>query len=123
MTLTDLPAGFRDEEQRGYVRRVIHDRLADDRHQQKCRYLMRFWWQLGMPYREVTLGRLRANLGEGTLRLVEELIDAVRTSPEAIDDWVDAVEGSRPIVRDRGFEEARTWPGGRARPAPDRPGP
>ncbi|WP_159029545.1 hypothetical protein [Streptomyces qaidamensis] len=29
MTLTDLPAGFRDEEQRGYVRRVIHDRLAE----------------------------------------------------------------------------------------------
>jgi hypothetical protein len=118
MTLTDLPAGFRDEEQRGYVRRVIHDRLADDRDQQECRYLMRFWWQLGMSYQEVTLDQLRANLGEGTLRLVEELIDAVRTSHEAIDDWVDAVEGSRPVVRDRGFEEAETWQGGRARPAP-----
>ncbi|MEU2542582.1 hypothetical protein [Streptomyces iakyrus] len=118
MTLTDLPAGFRDEEQRGSVRRVIHDRLADDRDQQECRYLMRFWWQLGMTYQEVTLDQLRANLGEAALRLVEELIDAVRTSPEAIDDWVDAVEEALPVVHDRGFEEARTWPGGKPRPTP-----
>ncbi|MEW2462487.1 hypothetical protein AB0872_17505 [Microbacterium sp. NPDC047426] len=118
MTLTDLPAGFRDEEQLGYVRRVTHDRLADDRDQRECRYLMRFWWQLGMPYREVTLDQLRANLGEGTLRLVEELIDAVRTSPEAIDDWVDAVEGSRPVVLDRGFEQTGTLLRGNARPTP-----
>ncbi|MFJ6000095.1 hypothetical protein [Streptomyces sp. NPDC092370] len=40
MTLTDLPTDFRDEEPRGHVRRVIHDRLADDRDQRKCRYLM-----------------------------------------------------------------------------------
>ncbi|MFJ6557084.1 hypothetical protein ACIQNT_33415 [Streptomyces luteogriseus] len=118
MTLTDLPAGFRDEEQRGYVRRVIHDRLADDRDQQECRYLMRFWWQLGMPYREVTLDQLRANLGEDTLRLVEELIDAVRTSHAAIDDWVDAMEGSRPLVRDRGFEQTGALLRGNARPTP-----
>jgi hypothetical protein len=71
-----------------------------------------------MPCQEVTLNQLRANLREGTLRLVEELIDAVRTSPEAIDDWAEAVEDSRPVVRDRGFEEAETWPGGAARPAP-----
>ncbi|MFD8225897.1 hypothetical protein ACFV16_17180 [Streptomyces massasporeus] len=77
MTLTDLPAGFRDEEQRGYVRRVIHDRLADHRDQRECRSLMRFWWQPGMPCREVTLDQLRANLGADTLRLVEELIAAL----------------------------------------------
>ncbi|MER5835322.1 hypothetical protein ABT116_31960 [Streptomyces sp. NPDC002130] len=118
MTLTDLPAGFRDIEQLGYVRRVIHDRLADDRDQQACRYLMRFWWQLGMTYQEVTLDQLRANLGGAELRLVEELIDAVRTSPEAIDDWVDAVEGALPVVQDRGFAQVQTLPGGRARPTP-----
>ncbi|CAL9676712.1 hypothetical protein SUDANB1_07912 [Streptomyces sp. enrichment culture] len=71
-----------------------------------------------MTYQEVTLDQLRANLGEGALRLVEELIDAVRTSPEAIDDWVDAVEGALPVVHDRGFEEARTWPGGKPLPTP-----
>ncbi|MER7481938.1 hypothetical protein ABTX60_30625 [Streptomyces sp. NPDC126510] len=79
---------------------------------------MRFWWHLGMPCREATLDQLRANLGETKLRLVEELIDAVRTSPEAIDDWVDAVEEAFPVVHDRGFALAETLPGGRARPAP-----
>ncbi|MEU6028667.1 hypothetical protein ABZ825_16865 [Streptomyces tauricus] len=48
MTLTDLSNGFRDDEQRRRVQAVIHDRLADDRDQQECRFLMRFWWQLSM---------------------------------------------------------------------------
>ncbi|MEU0215324.1 hypothetical protein ABZ281_09425 [Streptomyces sp. NPDC006265] len=98
--------------------RVIHDRLADDRGQQECRCLMRLWWQLGMRYREVTLDRLRANPGEGTPRLVEELIGAVRTSHEAIDDRVEAVEGSRPVVRDRGFEQTGALLRGNVRPTP-----
>ncbi|MCW8103555.1 hypothetical protein OG288_01800 [Streptomyces tauricus] len=48
MTLTDLSNGFRDDEQRRRVQAVIHDRLADDRDQQECPFLMRFWWQLSM---------------------------------------------------------------------------
>ncbi|MFJ6000094.1 hypothetical protein [Streptomyces sp. NPDC092370] len=66
----------------------------------------------------MTLNQLRAILREDTLRLVEELSDAVRTSPEVIDGWADAVEDARPVVRDRGFEEAEARPGGAARPAP-----
>ncbi|MFJ5774169.1 hypothetical protein [Streptomyces sp. NPDC093094] len=102
MCLTDLRAGFRDDEQLGRARSVIHSRLADDRDQQECRYLMRFWWQLSMPYQEVTLAQLRAYVGEPGLRLVEELVDAVRTSHEAIDAWIDAAERSLPVVHDRG---------------------
>ncbi|MFF9119375.1 hypothetical protein ACF09Y_28045 [Streptomyces massasporeus] len=49
--------------------RVIHDRLADDRDQQECRYLMRLWWQLGMYYREVTLDQLRGFEQTGALLL------------------------------------------------------
>ncbi|MEW2615622.1 hypothetical protein AB0937_36745 [Streptomyces sp. NPDC047880] len=79
---------------------------------------MRFWWQLGMTYQEVTLDQLRANRGEDALRLVEQLIDAVRTSPEAIDDWGDAVEGPRPVVRGARFRGGPDVAGGRARPAP-----
>ncbi|MEU6183452.1 hypothetical protein [Streptomyces coeruleorubidus] len=104
MTLTDLSSGFRDLDQRQCAQAVIHDRLADDRDQQECRYLMRFWWQLCVPYREVTLDQLRANVGGPGLRLVEELIEAVRTSHEAIDDWIDAAEEAVPVVQDRGFE-------------------
>ncbi|MET9765102.1 hypothetical protein ABZ016_39625 [Streptomyces sp. NPDC006372] len=104
MTLTDLSLGFRDPDQRRCAQAVIHNRLADDRDQQECRYLMRFWWQLCVPYREVTLDQLRENVGGPKLRLVEELIEAVRTSPEAIDEWIDAVENAFPVVQDRGFE-------------------
>jgi hypothetical protein len=109
MTLADLRTGFRDDDQRRRVQALIHDRLADDRDQQECRYLMRFWWQLAMPYREVTLAQLRANVGEPKLGIVEELIDAIRTSPEAIDAWIDAVDGSLPPVEDRGFAAGVEW--------------
>ncbi|WP_157429828.1 hypothetical protein [Actinomadura oligospora] len=107
MSLTDLASGFRDEEQLTRVRAVIEWRLADDRRQQECRYLMRFWWQLSMPYREVSLEELRAHLGERKLAAVEALIAAIRTSPERIDAWADVVEPEFPVVHDRGHETAR----------------
>ncbi|MCX4744988.1 hypothetical protein OG455_05525 [Kitasatospora sp. NBC_01287] len=103
MTLTNLRTGFRDDAQRQRVQRVVHDRLADDREQQECRYLMRFWWQLLMGYQEVTIEQLRLNVGPSKLDIVEQLIGALRSSPEAVDAWVVATERAFPVIEDRGF--------------------
>ncbi|RCV51640.1 hypothetical protein [Marinitenerispora sediminis] len=102
MNLTDLRTGFRDDDQRQRARSVVHDRLADDREQQECRYLMRFWWQLGMPYEEVTVEQLRTHVGRPKLDAVEALISAIRTSPEMVDAWISAAEEAFPVSRDRG---------------------
>ncbi|NUP34896.1 MAG: hypothetical protein HOU01_24755 [Streptomycetaceae bacterium] len=53
MDLTDLRDGFRDDAQLWRARAIVPGRLADDRDQQECRYVMRFWWQLGMRPRLV----------------------------------------------------------------------
>lgn len=103
MTLTDLSSGFRDDDQRRSVQAVIHDRLADDREPQECRYLMRFWWQLCMSYREVSVEQLSLNVSESKLAAVEQLISAVRTSHAEIDAWVATTQEAFPVVQDRGF--------------------
>jgi hypothetical protein len=103
VTLTDLSSGFRDDDQRRSVQAVIHDRLADDREPQECRYLMRFWWQLCMSYREVSVEQLSLNVSESKLAAVEQLISAVRTSHAEIDAWVAITQEAFPVVQDRGF--------------------
>lgn len=107
MDLTDLRDGFRDDAQLWRVRAIVHERLADDRDQQECRYVMRFWWQLSMPYREVSTAELSRNVAPRKLRAIEELIDAVRSSPARIDAWIAGAEQAFPIVEDRGFRRAR----------------
>ncbi len=52
MSLLDLPHGFRDEHQRQSAQAIVMQRLADDREQEECRVLMKFWWQLAMPYED-----------------------------------------------------------------------
>ncbi|MFG2123824.1 hypothetical protein [Streptomyces sp. NPDC048710] len=103
MTLTDLRNGFRDDDQRRRVQAVIHDRLADDREPQECRYLMRFWWQLRMPYREVSWEQLSLNVGKPKLDVLKQLISAIRTSPAEIDAWVATTQDAFPVIQDRGF--------------------
>ncbi|MEV5988799.1 hypothetical protein AB0L85_27965 [Streptomyces sp. NPDC052051] len=107
MTLTDLSDGFRDDEQRRRVQRVIHDRLADDRDPQECRFLMRFWWQLRMPYREVSTDELVRNVGKPKLAVIEALISAIRSSPAEIDAWITTTQHAFPVVQDRGFKAAQ----------------
>ncbi|MFF0479502.1 hypothetical protein [Streptomyces sp. NPDC004284] len=104
MPLTDLRNGFRDDEQRRRVQAVIHDRLADDRDPQECRFLMRFWWQLSMPYREVTMRDLSLNVGREKLEALEALINAIRSSRAQIDAWAAGAERAFPVVEDRGFQ-------------------
>jgi hypothetical protein len=102
VTLTDLHRGFRDESQRRLAQGVIMFRLADDRNQEECRYLMRLFWQLRMTYREVTEGELRRHVGPAKLEAVEDLITAIRTSPDAVDAWIEATSRTFPWVQDRG---------------------
>ncbi|MCZ0991586.1 hypothetical protein [Streptomyces diastatochromogenes] len=106
MTLTDLGNGFRDDDQRRRVQAVIHDRLADDREPQECRYLMRFWWQLRMPYREVSLEQLSLNVSQPKLDVLNQLISAIRTSHAEIDAWVATTQDAFPVIQDRGFRAA-----------------
>ncbi|WP_159061943.1 hypothetical protein [Streptomyces sp. WM6368] len=103
MTLTDLRDGFRDDGQRKCVQAVVHSRLADDRDPQECRYLMRFFWQLCMPYQEVSLEELRLNVGRQKLDAVMALISAIQSSHDEIDAWLAAAEDTFPVIEDRGF--------------------
>ncbi|WP_097866389.1 hypothetical protein [Streptomyces sp. rh34] len=103
MTLTDLKDGFRDDDQRQCVQAVVHSRLADDREPQECRHLMRFWWQLIMPYQEVSLEELHLNVGKQKLDALSELISAIRSSHDAIDAWLATAEATFPVIQDRGF--------------------
>ncbi|MEU1593561.1 hypothetical protein ABZ468_12050 [Streptomyces sp. NPDC005708] len=107
MTLTDLNNGFRDDEQRRRVQRVIHDRLADDRDPQECRFLMRFWWQLVMSYQEVSMDELSLNVGKSKLDVIEALISAIRSSHADIDAWITTTQQVFPVVQDRGFRAAQ----------------
>ncbi|QKW28986.1 hypothetical protein HUT11_24865 [Streptomyces seoulensis] len=107
MTLTDLNNGFRDDEQRRLVQKIIHGRLADDRDPQECRFLMRFWWQLVMPYREVSMDELSLNVCKPKLDVIEALIGAIRSSHADIDDWITTTQQFFPVIHDRGFSAAR----------------
>jgi hypothetical protein len=104
LSLRDLRSGFRDDYQRSLVAALIAERLADDRDQDECRYLMRFCWQLSMTYDEVTMPELREHVTEAKLSIIGELIRAVRQSPDSVDDWIQAVADAWPVVEDRGFQ-------------------
>jgi hypothetical protein len=82
--------------------------LADDREQEECRVLMKFWWQLSMPYQEVTEADLDRHVRPVKREAVQRLIDAIRRSPDAIDAWVIATAREFSLVRDRGYEAHRS---------------
>lgn len=107
-SLRDLHAKFRDEQQRRQARDIVVLRLADDRDQDECRYLMRFAWQLLMTYREVTVPELEQHLTESKLQAVKELIQAIRRSPEDIDLWITTAINTWPVVQDRSYQANRT---------------
>ncbi|WP_194838919.1 hypothetical protein [Nocardia sp. XZ_19_369] len=104
MSLTDLSVRFRDDAQRRRAQLVIETRLADDRNQDECRYLMRFVWQLRMTYCEVTEQNLEEHVGADKLEAIEALVEAARRSPESIDAWIASIERIFPVVHDRGYE-------------------
>ena len=63
---------------------------------------MRLWWQLSMPYTEVTLEQLREHVHEPKLTAIEELITAIRSTPGDVETWIDAAENDFPIIFDHG---------------------
>ncbi|MEU9517778.1 MULTISPECIES: hypothetical protein [unclassified Streptomyces] len=107
MPLTDLNNGFSDDEQRRRVQRVVHDRLADDRDPQECRFVMRFWWQLVVSYQEVSMDELSLNVGQPKLDAIEALISAIRSPHADIDAWITTTQRVFPVVQDRGFRAAQ----------------
>ena len=100
-------AWFRDERQLDEVRAIVHDRLANDRYQQECRYLMRFWWHLRMSYEEVAYEDLLLHLSDRKIKVLEALFDAIDTSHDAIDDWIKKQENDWPMIDKRaGYPDA-----------------
>jgi hypothetical protein len=102
VSLKDLSGRFTDQVQRQRVQLVIHDRLADDRDQDECRYIMRLWWQLSMSYTEVTLELLREHVHEPKLTAIEELLTAIRSAPGDVETWINTAENTFPIIFDHG---------------------
>ncbi|HMV70303.1 MAG TPA: hypothetical protein PKA64_25910 [Myxococcota bacterium] len=98
-----LSTRFRDVAQRRAAQQVIELRLADDRDNDACRLLMRFMWQLAMPYTEVTPAALRAGVSADAMAWIDRLLDATEQGHEAIDAWIEAAEAGLPIIEDRGF--------------------
>lgn len=99
-------AWFRDDEQRERVRRIVQERIADDRRPEEARYLMRFHWHLIMSYREVSYAELVEHLEPDALAAIDALLVAVSAGPvrtEAVDAWCDRMERERAIVEDRGW--------------------
>ena len=107
VSLVDLRHGFRDEYQLQLARGVVMQRLADDREQEECRVLMKFWWQLAMTYQEVSPAELEQHVAPVKQEAVQALIDAIRKSPEAVDAWIATASRRFPIVHDRGYEANR----------------
>jgi hypothetical protein len=103
--LRDLHTRFRDDDQRRRAGMVVHLRLADDREQDECRCLVKFQWQLAMPYTEVTLEELRAHVRPEKLAVVEALIDALHRSPDDVERWIHETVRTLPVVEDRGFQQ------------------
>ncbi len=99
---TDKNKWFRDATQLAEVRRIVHDRLADDRYQQECRYLMRFWWHLGMRYQEVSYQQLQVHLSQHKKEVLEELFDAVDISYQAVDEWIHKQQLCLPLLEKSG---------------------
>jgi hypothetical protein len=102
--LKHLHERFSHDGQQQTARDVVQNRLADDRDQNECRYLMRFWWQLAMSYQEVTLEELEEQLSAEKHAIILELLHATQTSYAAIDAWI-ARYGALPVVLDRGHAQ------------------
>src|SRR5262245_7006961 len=89
---------FRDEAQRRRTQEVLRERIADDREQEECRYLMRFAWQLSMSYREVSYEELAAHVRPEKLARVDALLAAAQQGYEAIDEWLARCEAELSLI-------------------------
>ena len=104
-SLNDLHRGFRDDQQTIRAIAVVEQRLADDRDQEECRRLMRFSWQLRTELPQIDEHKLMAALGDTKLQAVRALINALRSSPAAVDRWIETTTTTFPVVHDRGWTD------------------
>ena len=96
---------FRDEGQKESVCSVIMDRLADDRYQQECRYLVRLWWHIRMSYQEVSYAQLRTHVSVKKLESLDELFQSIADRDhDAVDRWIENCEDVYPVV------DNHAWP-------------
>ncbi|WP_422939907.1 hypothetical protein [Streptomyces albidoflavus] len=68
------------------------------------RFLMQFWQQLSMSYREVSMRDLNLGVGQEKLAALEALVNAIRSSRAQIDAWAAGFGPAFPVVEDRGFQ-------------------
>lgn len=104
----NLKSYFRDDEQRCAVQNIVQYRLADDRIQEECRYLMRFWWQLSMSYQEVTLDELENFVSGEKFKIILELLDSLAKGYQDIDVWCDKYSYELSIIEDRGYQTSKS---------------
>jgi hypothetical protein len=103
MKFVELHSYFRDDDQRQAVQDIVQTRLADDRNQEECRYLMRFWWQLSMSYQEVTPGELQKYVSSEKLSVLGNLLHSLECGHGEIDTWIEKYS-KLPIIEDQGFQ-------------------
>lgn len=84
-------------------------RLADDRVQAECRYLLWLKWHLHMGYQEVSYNELLQHVSAEKMDLLNELFTLVASqSYGEIDLWLERCERELPIIEDRWVEENRS---------------
>ncbi len=101
-------AWFQDRAQAARVGAIVVERLADDRVQEECSYLMRLKWHFHMGYEEVSYAELQEYVSEEKMKVLDELFVHIANKDYAgIDDWVEWYESELPIVEDRWLQENR----------------
>ena len=62
--------------------------MADDKYQEECRYMMRFWWALDGLNPFPDLDEFDRSLSPAKRQILEELFEAISRNPEAVKDWI-----------------------------------
>ncbi|WP_433789165.1 tetratricopeptide repeat protein [Actinoplanes sp. CA-252034] len=88
MALIELHDGFRDGEQRRRVAGLIRTRLVDDRNDEERYSLLNLASGLSGEDGRIDDTEWAATMSGSRLAAVKALITAVRTSPDAVDDWI-----------------------------------
>ena len=97
---------FRDQTQADRVGGIIVDRLADDRIQEECRYLMRLKWHFHMGYQEVSYEELQRYVSAEKMKMLDELFAQIAAKDYVgIDKWADRCKEELPVVQDKWRQE------------------
>jgi len=99
---------FRDHLQADRVGSVVVERLADDRFQEECRYLMRLKWHFHMGYQEVSYRELQQYISESKMVILDELFTEIAAhNYVGIDKWLEKYEDTLPVIEDKWMEMNR----------------